>query len=138
MIKFNNIEISEADIQAVAEKMRLEREEKHLKRSQFAKTQIFSNIIQTIIEKQIFLDEESFRYFPNETLAKFSLPELTVENIHLFIDSITDDEVITPETTFVEEDNYFDNTTSVKLGLNVFMMWGQGCCIQIFPATMTR
>lgn len=138
MVKFAGIEFSEADIQAVAEKMRLEREEKTKKRSEFIKTSLFSKIINTIIEKDIFLDEESFRYFPEENLAKFSLPELTKNDLNLFIDCMTDDNLITPQNSFIEEDNDFDNTTTEKLGLKVFMMWGQGCCIQIFPSSMTR
>ncbi len=138
MIKFNNIEISDADIEAVAEQMRLEREEKKKNRSEFMNTPIFSQIIHTIIEKEIFLDEEDFRYFPNETLEKFSLNQLTENHLNLFIECMIDDDLIKPENTFVEEDNDFENTTSEKLGLKVFMMWGQGCCIQIFPASISR
>lgn len=138
MIKFGNTIISDADIEAVAEKMRLEKQEKNQKRSEFIKTSLFLDIIRTIIDKEIFLDEEHFRYFPNDTLAEFSLNGLTKENLDLFIDCMTDDDLIVPENRFEEEDNDFDNTTTEKLGLKVFMMWGQGCCIQIFPASINR
>lgn len=138
MIKFGNIEISEADIQAVADKMRLEKEEKMKKCSDFFQTSMFSDIVSTIITKEIFLDEEDFRYFPKDTLEQFDLPGLTKENLDVFIECMIDDDLIIPEKKFVEENNEFDNTTTEKLGLKVFMMWGQGCCIQIFPASINR
>ena len=99
---------------------------------------MFNKIVFTIIDKKIFLDEESFRYFPEKVLSEFGIEELDGESLNLFIDCMTDDQLLIPQNTFVEEDNYFENSTSEKLGLKVFMMFGQGCCIQIFPASINR
>ncbi len=131
-------EINEDIISAVVDKMIKEKQEKIEKLSIFIKQPIFNKIIQSIIENKIFLDEEDFRYFPEKTLAQFNIKELTVQDLNTFIDAIINDELIIPQNTTVEEDNPFENTTSEKLGLKVFMMWGQGCCIQIFPASMNR
>lgn len=131
-------EINEDIISAVVDKMIKEKQEKIEKLSIFIKQPIFNKIIQSIIENKIFLDEEDFRYFPEKTLAQFNIKELTVQDLNTFIDAIINDELIIPQNTTIEEDNPFENTTSEKLGLKVFMMWGQGCCIQIFPASMNR
>lgn len=131
-------EINEDIISAVVDKMIKEKQEKIEKLSIFIKQPIFNKIIQSIIENKIFLDEEDFRYFPEKTLAQFNIKELTVQDLNTFINAIINDELIIPQNTTIEEDNPFENTTSEKLGLKVFMMWGQGCCIQIFPASMNR
>jgi len=133
-----NFEFSEETIKSVAEKMIQERKEKFEKLSSFIKQPIFYKIIRTIIDKKIFLDEENFRYFPEKVLSEFQIKELTEQDLNTFIEAIIDDELFVPQNTTVEEDNCFENTTSEKLGLKVFMMWGQGCCIQIFPASMNR
>jgi len=133
-----NFEFSEETIKSVAEKMIQERKEKFEKLSSFIKQPIFYKIIRTIIDKKIFLDEENFRYFPEKVLTEFQIKELTEQDLNTFIEAIIDDELFVPQNTTVEEDNCFENTTSEKLGLKVFMMWGQGCCIQIFPASMNR
>lgn len=133
-----NFEFSEETIKSVAEKMIQERKDKFERLSSFIKQPIFYKIIRTIIDKKIFLDEENFRYFPEKVLSKFEIKELTEQDLNTFIEAIIDDELFVPQNTTVEEDNCFENTTSEKLGLKVFMMWGQGCCIQIFPASMNR
>jgi len=116
-------EINEDIISAVVDKMIKEKQEKIEKLSIFIKQPIFNKIIQSIIENKIFLDEEDFRYFPEKTLAQFNIKELTVQDLNTFIDAIINDELIIPQNTTVEEDNPFENTTSEKLGLKVFMMW---------------
>lgn len=131
-------EFSEEDIQRIADKIISEGNAKRLKLSEFMKTPIFHKIIREIIKNNIFLDEESFRYFPEKTLAEFGIEGLSEEDLNSFISCMTDDQLIIPQNSFVEEENYFENTTSEKLGLKVFMMWGQGCCIQIFPAYINR
>lgn len=133
-----NFEFSEETIKSVAEKIIQERKDKFERLSSFIKQPIFYKIIRTIIDKKIFLDEENFRYFPEKVLSKFEIKELTEQDLNTFIEAIIDDEILIPQNTTVEEDNCFENTTSEKLGLKVFMMWGQGCCIQIFPASMSR
>lgn len=133
-----NFEFSEETIKSVAEKIIQERKDKFERLSSFIKQPIFYKIIRTIIDKKIFLDEENFRYFPEKVLSKFEIKELTEQDLNTFIEAIIDDEILIPQNTTVEEDNCFENTTSKKLGLKVFMMWGQGCCIQIFPASMSR
>lgn len=133
-----NFEVDENIISAVAHKMMKEKQEKIERLSNFIKQPIFNKIIRSIIENKIFLDEESFRYFPEKTLEQFNIKELTEQDLNTFIDAIIDNELIIPQNTTVEEDNPFENITSEKLGLKVFMMWGQGCCIQIFPASMSR
>lgn len=133
-----NFEFSEETIKSVAEKIIQERKEKFEKLSSFIKQPIFYKIIRTIIDKKIFLDEENFRYFPEKVLSEFEIKELTKQDLNTFIEAIIDDDILIPQNTTVEEDNCFENTTSEKLGLKVFMMWGQGCCIQIFPASMSR
>lgn len=131
-------EINENIISAVAHKMIKEKKEKIERLSNFIKQPIFNKIIRSIIDNKIFLDEENFRYFPEKTLAQLNIKELTSQDLNTFIDAIIDNELIIPQNTTVEEDNPFENITSEKLGLKVFMMWGQGCCIQIFPASMSR
>lgn len=133
-----NFEFSEETIKSVAEKIIQERKDKFERLFSFIKQPIFYKIIRTIIDKKIFLDEENFRYFPEKVLSKFEIKELTEQDLNTFIEAIIDDEILIPQNTTVEEDNCFENTTSEKLGLKVFMMWGQGCCIQIFPASMSR
>lgn len=133
-----NFEFSEETIKSVAEKIIQERKEKFERLSSFIKQPIFYKIIRTIIDKKIFLDEENFRYFPEKVLSEFEIKELTNQDLNTFIEAIIDDDILIPQNTTVEEDNCFENTTSEKLGLKVFMMWGQGCCIQIFPASMSR
>lgn len=133
-----NFEFSEETIKSVAEKIIQERKEKFERLSSFIKQPIFYKIIRTIIDKKIFLDEENFRYFPEKVLSEFEIKELTKQDLNTFIEAIIDDDILIPQNTTVEEDNCFENTTSEKLGLKVFMMWGQGCCIQIFPASMSR
>lgn len=125
-------------IDEIVSKMIAEKKEKQEQLSLFIKSALFTKIISTMIEKNIFLDEENFRYFPEKVLAEFSIEELDADSLNLFIDCMTDDELLVPQNTFVEEENYFENTTSEKLGLRVFLMWGQGCCIQIFPASINR
>lgn len=133
-----NFEFSEETIKRVAEKMIQEKKEKFERLSSFIKQPIFNKIIRSIIENKIFLDEEDFRYFPEKTLGQFNIPELNATDLNNFIDVMIDDDLITPHNIVEEEDNPFENTTSEKLGLKVFMMWGQGCAIQIFPASMSR
>lgn len=133
-----NFEFSEETIKSVAEKIIQERKDKFERLSSFIKQPIFYKIIRTIIDKKIFLDEENFRYFPEKVLSEFEIKELTKQDLNTFIEAIIDDDILIPQNTTVEEDNCFENTTSEKLGLKVFMMWGQGCCIQIFPASMSR
>lgn len=115
-----------------------ERKEKQLILSNFINTVIFYKIIRAIIDNNIFLDEENFRYFPEKTLSLFKIPELKEEQLITFISCITNNELILPQNISQEEDNFFENTTCEKLGLKVFMMWGQGCCIQIFSAAINR
>ena len=130
--------LSNADIDSIVAKMIAEKKEKQEKLAVFIKSSLFNKIVFTIIDKNIFLDEENFRYFPEKVLAEFDIQELDQESLNLFIDCMTDNQLLIPQNTFVEEDNYFENSTSEKLGLKVFMMFGQGCCIQIFPASINR
>lgn len=125
-------------IDQVFNKLKAEYQENNLKLSSFIKSTLFNKIVSTMIEKNIFLDEEDFRYFPEKTLEKFDIKELDFNSLDLFIDCMTDDNLIIAQSSFVEEDNCFDNITSEKLGLHVFVMYGQGCCIQIFPKSLKR
>jgi hypothetical protein len=130
--------LSEEKMNEIVLKMISDKKEKQEKLSSFIKSTLFTKIVATILEKNIFLDEEDFRYFPEKVLENFSIKELNQESLNLFIDCMIDDELLTPQKTFIEEKNPFENSTSEKLGLNVFLMWGQGCCIQIFPASINR
>lgn len=137
MPNINDI-LTNEKLDEIVSKMISEKKEKQEKLSLFIKSALFNKIISTMIEKNIFLDEENFRYFPEKVLAEFSIDNLTEESLSLFIDCMVDDELLVPQNTFIEEENPFENTTSEKLGLRVFLMWGQGCCIQIFPASINR
>lgn len=104
--------------------------------SPFVKSIIFHKIIGTIFQKNILLDNEQFNYFPEKTLSLFNIEGLTFENLKNFIDCFSDDEIIIPQKTETNKEIIFENETTTKLGLKVFKMWGQGCCIQIFPETL--
>lgn len=110
------------------------KQEKQLQLSQFTKTPIFQKIIREIIEKNIFLDEDSCRYFPEKTLSFFNILELTEQDLYTFISCMSDEKIILSQKNYQEEDNPFEHTISEKLGLKVFIMWGQGCCTQIYSA----
>ena len=138
MVNDTDFKMTKEDINSFFVKHIAKKKEKQLNLSKFINTIIFHKIISSIINNNIFLDSESLSYFPEKTLLLFNIPELTKEDLNIFISCLIDDELISPTNTFVEEENSFENKTSEKLGLKVFMMWGQGCCIQIFSAAINR
>lgn len=134
----NHLQVSNEMLeQIILEQIKEKKEKKNLLTS-FIKSSLFNKIVSTIIKKNIFLDEEHFRYFPQKVISEFGIEELTEESLNLFIDAMIDEELLISQNTFVEEENPFENNTQEKLGLKVFMMFGQGCCIQIFPSSINR
>lgn len=103
--------------------------------SSFMKSSKFHKIIREIINNNIVINDESFAYFPEKTLSEFNIPDLTVDDIKLFMDCLLEDRFILPKNTSVDETNPWENITTEKLGLKVFMMFGQGTAIQIYSAS---
>lgn len=102
----------------------------------FSKTKLFHKIIRSIIEKNIFLDQESLLSFPEKTLSFFDIPELTEQDLLTFFDCLTDDKLIVPQHVYEEDNNSCEHTISEKLGLKVFIIWGLNSCIQIYSSSL--
>lgn len=114
------------------------KKEKEGRMHEFINGDKFNAIVNSIIAKNIFFDEENFRYFPDKVLLKLGIEGLTSSDIIQFIECMTDEDLFKAESTTIDEDNPFFNKTEEKLGLNVFTMVGQGTIIQIYPTNMKR
>ena len=134
----DNYILDENSINSIVQKMIADKKQKQEICSSFIKSIKFHKIIREIIEKNIFIDNETFSYFPEKIMSQFNIENLTENDIDLFIDCLIDDELIISQNNFVEEENPFENFTDEKLGLRIFTMIGQGTCIQIFPAHVNR
>lgn len=131
----SNEQINQELITKVILKMNEDFQIQEKKCSIFMKSSKFHKIIREIIINDIFINNESLAYFPEKTLSEFNIPDLTVDDINLFMDCLVDNRFIIPQNKSIDESNPFANITSEKLGLKVFQMFGQGTCIQIYSAS---
>src|SRR5579875_1635900 len=124
------------DMDKLAEEFMASLQQEREKKELFWNSSLCETMIQDMIKVNQGFDEETFSYFPNKVKAQFGWDAISNDDIQQFINVMADSTLGLPENLEpeVDEDCMFDNSTFVKRGISVFVMYGQGRAVRLSPA----
>ncbi len=128
--------LSAEQLQAVAASFVENMRAKAREREAFAQGETFARMRAALLEAAMpmAVDEESLAYYPQQTKARVGWEFASEADVRLFIDIVADPQAPTvePGSLSSDADCPFSNCSFRHLGLNVWMMFGQGTAVSIY------
>lgn len=103
------------------------------KKIAFYQSPLKKRMVQDIIRVGKGFDSEQLAYFPEKVKKLFGWQDISNDDINLFLDVMSCEEIDTNTTPTYNENSPFFNYTLQRDGLSIYLVSGQGTIISVEP-----